>query len=130
MLETGVGLTVIITAILGLVVGTLIVSQALFSLAHDNRPHYATLLALGFSNNTLASVVKLQSLALGVMGVTAGSVAFAIAAKISERTPIPLETTPSLTAALIGVSIAACLGAAHLAIRRLFTIDPVSVFAA
>ena len=130
MLETGVGLTVIITAVLGLAIGTLIVSQALFSLVHDNRPHYATLLALGFANTTLASVVKMQSLTLGVIGVAAGSIVFAIAAKVSARTPIPLETTPWVYTALIGASIAACLVAAHLAVRRLFTIDPVSVFSA
>lgn len=48
MLETGVGITVIITALLGLLVGSVIMSQTLFAITQDHIDNYATLLALGF----------------------------------------------------------------------------------
>ena len=49
MLETGLGITVVITAVLGLLVGAVVISQNLFALTQEHLPQYATLLALGFS---------------------------------------------------------------------------------
>lgn len=65
MLETGVGITVIITAVLGLLVGVVIMSQTLFAITQDHIANYATLLALGFHQKTLRSIVLTQSLSLG-----------------------------------------------------------------
>src|SRR5262249_3998190 len=44
MLETGVGITVVVTAILGLLVGAFIMSQTLFALTQDYIANYATLI--------------------------------------------------------------------------------------
>jgi putative ABC transport system permease protein len=130
MLETGVGLTVIITAMLGLAVGTLIVSQTLFAVLHDNRTQYATMLALGFSRKKLGRIVQLQGFIIGAGGIVAGSLLFLAAALASARSPIPLEMTAPVFGGLVFCMLLSCIGASHLAVRRLFKIDPVSVFSA
>ena len=49
MLETGIGITVVLTAILGVLVSVMVASQTLFTVTQENSGNYATLLALGFS---------------------------------------------------------------------------------
>lgn len=128
MLETGVGITVIITAVLGLLVGVVIMSQTLFAITQDHIANYATLLALGFHQNTLRLIVLAQSLTLGGLGIVVGSALFAVAAKASARSPIPLETTPSVSLGLVLFSLICCIGASWFSIRAIFKLDPVSVF--
>src|SRR5262249_32356944 len=94
MLQTGLGVTVVVTAVLGLVVGAVIVSQTLFAITQDHLPEHALLLALGFSRGQLAGVVLAQSLVLGAGGTALGAGLFFVAARLSAPTPIPLETTP------------------------------------
>lgn len=128
MLETGVGITVVVTACLGLAVSIGITSQTLYAITQEHLSNYATLLALGFRRGTLVRMVLVQSLLLGLAGVLGGSALFFPAAMLSARTPIPLETTPLVYAALVIVSLASCGVAALMSVRTIFHIDPVKVF--
>jgi putative ABC transport system permease protein len=128
MLETGLGLTVVITAMLGLGIGVMIISQTLFAVTQDHLPNYATLLALGFSPRRLATIVLMQSLALGGCGIAGGSALFLAACYATAKTPIPLETTPLVFTGLMGVSLLASGLASFISVRSLFNLDPVSVF--
>lgn len=128
MLETGVGITVIVTALLGLLVGAVIMSQTLFSITQDHIANYATLLALGFHQKTLRQIVLAQSLSLGGLGVVVGSILFIAACNASAHSPIPLETTPLVSLGLIGFSLLCCIAASWFSIRAIFKLDPVMVF--
>jgi putative ABC transport system permease protein len=128
MLETGVGITVVVTAVLGLLVGAFIMSQTLIAITQEHIANYATLVALGFSRARLTVIVLIQSLVLGGGGIALGSLMFFLASRASATTPIPLETTPEVFAALVAISIASCVLASLASIRTIFRIDPVSVF--
>jgi putative ABC transport system permease protein len=128
MLETGVGITVIITAALGLLVGAVIMSQTLFAITQDHIGNYATLLALGFHQKTLRQIVLTQSLSLGGLGIMVGSFLFLLACNASARSPIPLETTPLVSLGLIAFSLFCCIAASWFSIRAIFKLDPVMVF--
>jgi putative ABC transport system permease protein len=128
MLETGVGITVIVTAVLGLLVGVVIMSQTLFAITQDHIRNYATLLALGFHQHTLRKIVLMQSLSLGCLGIILGAIFFLIASASSARSPIPLETTPLVSLGLVSFSLLCCLFASWFSIRAIFKLDPVSVF--
>jgi putative ABC transport system permease protein len=128
MLETGAGITVIITAILGLLVGAVIMSQTLFAITQDHLANYATLLALGFHQNTLRKIVLTQSFCIGGLGIVFGALLFVLASNATARSPIPLETTPYTSIVLICFSLACCLFASWFSIRAIFKLDPVMVF--
>jgi putative ABC transport system permease protein len=130
MLETGVGVTVVITALLGLIVGLVITSQTLFSITQENLAHYTTLLALGFARRSLLAIVLAQALVLGILGVAAGSLAFAAASALLARTQIPLEMTPEVLAGLVALALASCALASALSVKAIFKIDPAQVFRA
>jgi putative ABC transport system permease protein len=128
MLETGVGTTVVVTAVLGLLVGALIMSQTLFAITQEHIANYATLVALGFSRPRLTAIVLVQSLILGGGGIALGSQFFFLASRASATTPIPLETTGPVFAALVAISLASCFLASFASVRSIFRIDPISVF--
>ncbi len=128
MLETGLGITVVLTAILGLAVSTVIISQTLFAITNDHLRDYATLLAIGFSRRQMLRVVLFQAGILGVVGISLGTVLFVLAMRASAQTPIPIETTPAVFAGIVVISLACCGLASLLSIRALFRIDPVQVF--
>jgi putative ABC transport system permease protein len=128
MLETGAGITVVLTAVLGLIVAAVIISQTLFAITQDHLPDYATLSALGFSRGRLVGTVLVQSLVLGGAGTLLGSAAFAVAAQLSAGSPIPLEATLPSFAALVAICLGCCLLASGVSIRTLFQLDPLLVF--
>jgi putative ABC transport system permease protein len=130
MLETGVGLTVVLTAVLGVVVSVVVTSQTLANVTQEHLGNYATLLALGFSRVQLVSCVLLQGLLLGVLAAYLGSLAFFAASRLSARTPIPLETTPPVFAGLVLLSLVFSASSSYLSVRAMFRIDPIHVFRA
>jgi putative ABC transport system permease protein len=130
MLETGIGITVVLTAILGALVSIVVTSQTLFTITQEHLANYATLSALGFGWAQLLTCVFIQSLVLGGLGTVFGSMAFFFAGRVIARTPIPLETTPTVFTALVLVSGVCSIGSSYLAQRAVLTVDPVSVFRA
>jgi putative ABC transport system permease protein len=130
MLETGVGITVVITAILGFLVAAVVTSQTLYATTQEHVANYATLLALGFRRSSLAFGVLLQSMVIGTGAILLGSAAFFFTAHASATTPIPLETTTLVFAGIVLVSLGNCAAASFLSIRSVFRVDPALVFRA
>jgi putative ABC transport system permease protein len=128
MLETGVGITVVLTAALGGLVSVVITSQTLFAITQEHLGDYATLSALGFGRGQLLGCVLVQALLLGSAGLLLGSVLFAAAAHASARTAIPLETTPAVYVGLAAGFLLSSLGSSYLSLRAVLRVDPVRVF--
>ena len=128
MLETGAGIMAIVTAVLGMIVGAVVVSQSLYAMTNDHLPDYATLLAIGFSRWKLMAVVVVQALLLGMTGILIGSYFFGRAATLSQNTPLPLELTPEIFGGVLAALLGCCAVASLLSIRSIFRINPVSVF--
>ncbi|QTN31208.1 ABC transporter permease [Akkermansiaceae bacterium] len=128
MVETGIGFSVVVTALLGVVIGGLVVSQTLFGLLQDHRPHYATMLALGFRERTLAMVVMFQAVGLWVVGAVGGLGVFLALKVVAESSPVPLRMTFPVLAGLWLVQLATCLGAGKWVLAKVRKLDPVTVF--
>jgi putative ABC transport system permease protein len=130
MLRTGIGITVVITAILGLGVSVVVSSQTLFTVTQEQLPNYAVLAALGFSRAQLVGYVLIQTAVLAVSGIAIGSGLFYAGCAASARTPIPLETTPLIFAGIVCLSLLSSLAASYLSVKAVLSVDPVSVFRA
>jgi putative ABC transport system permease protein len=128
MLETGVGITVVVTAVLGFLVSAVVISQTLYAITQDHLENHAALLALGFGRLQLSFMVLVQSVLLGTLGTGLGSAIYFYAARMSSRTPIPMETTPEVFSGIVLTSFLFCLLASFLALRTLFRVDPGQVF--
>ncbi len=128
MLTTGAGSALLMAAVLGLVVGIVIVGQTLYASTVDRIDEYATLRAMGASNAYLYRVVIKQALISATLGYVLGiSLSYLMA--VQSRGGNVLIDLPSWTLGLLALmTVLMCLLGALASIRRLMTLDPTSVF--
>ena len=126
---TGAGAALFAGALLGVIVGTVIVAQTLYSSTKDHLYEFATLRAIGCSKNYLYTVIVLQALISAVLGfAVAAAIGFAVVAA-TARSSLPIVITPALLGALFLLTVAMCVGSALAAISRVVRLDPVMVMA-
>jgi len=128
MLGTGAGIGVILTAVLGVLVGAIIASQTLFATTQENFGNYAALMAIGFERRLLSQVVLLQSLLVGTAGIVIGSAGFVPLVWATARSPLPIEFYPPVLIGLIAIFLVVCILAAGISLRSVFRLDPVVIF--
>jgi putative ABC transport system permease protein len=129
LFDTGAGAALLGSAILGIIVGTIIVAQTLYSSTKDHLKEFATLRAIGSSRKYILKVILAQALISAIVGFSiAVSIDLSIV-KMTRDAALPIVMTPELSAGLFALTIAMCAIAAVAAIRVVTRIDPVLVFA-
>jgi putative ABC transport system permease protein len=129
LFDTGAGAALLGSAILGIIVGTIIVAQTLYSSTKDHLKEFATLRAIGSSRMYILKVILAQALISAVVGFSiAASIDLALV-KMTADAALPIVMTLELTAGLFGLTVMMCAIAAVSAIRVVTRIDPVLVFA-
>lgn len=128
MFGTGVGVTILLTAVLCFAVAAVVISQSLYALAQDHREHFATMLAIGFDPTGLVKVVFIQAMVLGGLGATFGGFLFAYAQLISQQTSIPLEYNAISVVGLVSAVISQSIAGSLLGARSVARVDPFTVF--
>jgi putative ABC transport system permease protein len=128
LVATGSGTALLIAAILGVIVGLVIVSQTLYSATVERIQEYATIRAMGASNGFLKAIILRQSLLSGSVGYLIGaSVAIAIAALAEHSSAAPAMPF-WLLVLLAAITLAMCVGASLISIRKVLNVDAASVF--
>jgi putative ABC transport system permease protein len=126
---TPIGFVFAFGAIIGFVVGTVIVYQILFSDVSDHLAEYATLRALGYSNGYVSRVVVQQALILAVLGYAFGTLAtIRLYALTRHATHLPIELTTERALGVLVATIVMCAISGLLALRRVRTLNPAEVF--
>lgn len=128
MFGTGAGITVLIAAALGLLVGIVVVAQTIYSATVDHLREYGTLKAMGATNAYLYRVILQQAAISAVAGYAIGiGIALGAAAgSLQGTTAIILE--PPLALALFVLTFTMCLAASVISIRKVTRLDPAMVF--
>ena len=128
LFSTGAGAALFAGALLGIIVGTVIVAQTLYSSTKDHLDEFATLRAMGSSNRYIYSVIMYQALLNAVIGFCLASViGFGVVA-VTTNGALPVTITPALMAAIFALTVVMCVLSAFAAIARVVRIDPVVVF--
>src|SRR5262245_47274545 len=126
---TGAGAALFGSAVLGIIVGTVIVAQTLYSSTKDHLSEFATLRAMGSSRRYLYKVILWQALLSAVIGFTiAAGVGLALARGSSE-TALPIVMTPTLILILFLLTVGMSIASAMSAIVVVTKVDPVTVLA-
>ena len=128
LFRTGAGLALIGGALLGILVGTVIVAQTLYSSTKDHLNEFATLRALGSSSSYIYKVILAQAGLSAVIGYVLGILISLGILYISRNTPLPLVMTPGLAVALLGLTLFMSGVSAISAIMKVTRIDPATVF--
>ena len=128
LFRTGAGLALIGGALLGSLVGTVIVAQTLYSSTKDHIHEFATLRALGSSAGYIHKVILTQAGLSAVIGYTLGMIISLIILYLSKGSALPLVMTPALAFWLFALTTAMCVISALSAIVKVTKIDPATVF--
>ena len=129
LFDTGAGAALLGSAILGIIVGTIIVAQTLYSSTKDHLKEFATLRAIGSSRRYILKVILAQALISAIVGFSIAVSIDLSLVKMTHDAALPIVMTPALSAGLLALTIAMCAIAAVAAIRVVTRIDPVLVFA-
>lgn len=116
-------------AIMGLIVGAVIVYQILFADVSQHLREYATLKAMGYSNRFLSNVVLQEAAALSALGYVPGlGITLGLYRLTADATRLPLELSGGRALVVLVLTLAMCGGAALMALRKVRSADPVEVF--
>ncbi len=115
-------------AVLGLLVGALVVAQTLYSLTKDRLPELATLKAVGAKRSELVAFVGWQAALLGCLGSGCAVVLAHLVQSAAARAGI----TVVLSSGVVGLGLAAvatmCAVASIASIRAALSLAPAEVF--
>lgn len=128
--QTGMGMAFFFTAALAMIIGGTIVGQTIYSSTLEHLREFGTLKAIGAKNHEIYQVVLAQAAISAVAGyAVASGVTLAMRAGI-EKAGVPLQLNATLFVALFGVILAACLASGWFSVRKIRSVDPVTVFKA
>ncbi len=126
---TPIGYIFAFGAIMGFVVGAIIVYQILFADVSEHLSEYATLRALGYPNRYISGIVIQQAVILGVLGYIPGVLAVAwLYGKAAAATSLPLYVTTDRAITVFAMTLSMCAISALLALRKVRRMDPADVF--
>lgn len=128
MFGTGAGITVLIAAALGLLVGVVVVAQTIYAATVDHIKEYGTLKAMGATNLYLYRVIVTQAFLSGVIGYVIGGVIAQVVSYISLMGTTAIILPWQLVAGLFVLTLGMCVGASVVSINKVTRIDPAMVF--
>jgi putative ABC transport system permease protein len=128
LLDTGAGFALFAGALLGMIVGTVIVAQTLYSSTKDHLNEFATLRAIGSSGMYIHKVIICQALLSAVIGFGIAALIGLVIVEATAGTALPIVMTPGLTLALFLLTVVMCVVSAIAAIVQVTRIDPAMVF--
>ena len=126
---TPIGYIFAFGAIMGFVVGAIIVYQILFADVSEHLNEYATLRALGYPNRFISGIVIQQAFILGVLGYIPGVLLVHwLSMKAAGATHLPLHITGQRALTVFLLTLSMCAISALLAVRKVRRLDPADVF--
>lgn len=127
--STAIGFIFGFGVIMGIVVGTIIVYQILFSDVQDSLAEYATLKAMGYPHRYLVGVVLREAVLLACLSyVPAIFVALFVYGQAGSATNLPIAMTLERAVIVLALTITMCCISAGLAIRKLRSAQPAEIF--
>lgn len=129
-IKTGAGGAILTAAVLGFLIGLVIVSQTIYANTIENIEEYATLKALGASQGFVARTVLTQALICGAVGSVLGLLAVVPSINYAQSL-IPWIRAPWwLPGAMLLPGLAMCSLASIMSVRSALSVEPGRVFRA
>lgn len=125
---TGAGVTTLMGAVLGLLVGTVVVAQTIYAATVDHLREFGTLKAMGATNAYLYRVIIQQALLSAVIGYAIAITIAHFIVEASRTGDAVILMPPEMAAGIFVLALVMCVGASILSIRKATSIDPAMVF--
>jgi len=128
MFTTGAGVAVLIAAVLGLVVGFVVVAQTIYATTVDHIREFGTLKAMGAPNSYVYKVIMQQAAISAVIGYVLGMIVSVFVVQGSQKGGAAILMPPTMAGGMFFLTLAMCVGAALVSINKVTRIDPAMVF--
>jgi putative ABC transport system permease protein len=128
MFTTGAGVAVLIAALLGLVVGVVVVAQTIYATTMDHIREYGTLKAMGASNGYIYRVIITQAGISAVAGYVLAMIVSVFIVRASQNGGAAILMPWQLAAGIFGLTVLMCVSAAVVSINKVTSLDPATVF--
>jgi putative ABC transport system permease protein len=125
---TGAGAALFAGALLGAIVGTVIVAQTLYSSTKDHLNEFATLRAIGSSSLYIHRVIICQALLSAVIGFALAACIGLVIVLATAGTALPILMPPKLMLGLFILTVLMCVASALSAVVQVMRIEPARVF--
>ncbi len=126
--QTGMGMALFLTALLGLVVGAGIVGQTVYANTMEHIQEFGTLKAMGATSGDLYRTVYVQAGVSALSGFLLGSILLVAAAPALDSLGVTMYVTPTLFGGVLAALLVICCAAGYFSIRVIQNLDPVIVF--
>jgi putative ABC transport system permease protein len=127
--STAIGFIFGLGAIIGFIVGAVIVYQILYTDVAEHLAEYATLKAMGYADSFLLNMVFQQALILAVIGFLPGlAISTALYEVTRSATLLPTDMELGRCALVFGLTLLMCAISGALAMNKLRAADPADVF--
>ncbi len=127
--STGVTFILGMGAVVAIAVGTVIVSQILYTSVVRHLGEFATLKAMGASNRMLYRIILEQAFWMGLFGYIPGiALCMGLGSWTMQVQAVLILITPASAAGIFGITLFMCTGSAIIAIQKVMDLDPALVF--
>ncbi|MEC4816298.1 MAG: ABC transporter permease DevC, partial [Scytonema sp. PMC 1069.18] len=127
--STAIGFIFTLGTIMGFIVGTVIVYQILYTEVADHLSEYATLKAIGYTQNYLLMVILQEALILALLGYIPGFVvAMFLYESARSATLLPVYMSIGRGIMVLILTILMCFISGTIAVRKLRSADPADIF--
>lgn len=130
MFTTGAGVAVLLAAILGLIVGFVVVAQTIYATTMDHLREYGTLKAMGAPNGYVYRVIMEQASISAVIGYALGMFVSFFVVRASQHGGAAILLPWPMAVGIFFVTVFMCMGAALVSIQKVTRLDPAMVFKA
>ena len=128
MFTTGAGVAVLIAAVLGLVVGFVVVAQTIYATTVDHIREFGTLKAMGAPNSYVYKVIMKQAAIAAVLGYVLGMIVSVFVVHGSQKGGAAILMPTSMAVGMFFLTLLMCVGAALVSINKVTRLDPAMVF--
>jgi putative ABC transport system permease protein len=128
LFTTGAGIALLVAAVLGLIVGTVIVGQTIYATTVDHLRDFGVLKAIGASDRYVYRVIIEQAVVSAVIGYAAGMAASFAILNLSRTAGAVIVAPWQLIAAMFLLALGMCVAASVVSIHKVTRLDPATVF--
>jgi putative ABC transport system permease protein len=128
MFTTGAGMAVLMAAVLGLLVGMVVVAQTIYSSTMDHLREFGTLKAMGATNAYIYKIIMKQAAIAAIIGYALGISLSILVVHESGKGGANIVLPWELGVGMLGLTVGMCVAAAFVSINKVTKIDPAMVF--
>jgi len=128
MINTGTGVALLAVALMGVVIGTVIVANTIYTSTTEHIKEFGTLKAIGASNWDLYKIIIEQAVINSVIGFAVGMAVSYLVIQIMKKGHLPILLPLPVLAGIFVLTVMMCLWSSVLSISKVTRIDPALVF--